>query len=68
MYQNHTKNEEVCIENDAFCSRNVFGDCEEHINADISIAARQMWLLSHDKEWLKDTGYPLARGIARFWA
>ena len=51
-----------------FAVGNVFGDCEEHINADISIAARQMWLLSHDKEWLKDTGYPLARGIARFWA
>jgi trehalose/maltose hydrolase-like predicted phosphorylase len=47
---------------------NAYGDCEEHINADISFAARQMWQLSHDKSWLADTGYPLAAGIARFWA
>jgi trehalose/maltose hydrolase-like predicted phosphorylase len=49
-------------------SGNAYGDCEQHINADISFATRQMWQLSHDKTWLADTGYPLAEGIAEFWA
>ena len=47
---------------------NAFGDCEQHINSDISFATRQMWQLSHDEAWLADTGYPLAEGIAEFWA
>ncbi len=47
---------------------NAYGDCEQHINADISLATRQMWQLTHDKEWLLETGYPLAQGIAEFWA
>ena len=47
---------------------NAYGDCEQHNNADISFATRQMWQLTHDQEWLASTGYPLAEGIAEFWA
>jgi trehalose/maltose hydrolase-like predicted phosphorylase len=47
---------------------NAYGDCEQHINADIAFATRQMWQLTHDQAWLVETGYPLAQGIAEFWA
>jgi trehalose/maltose hydrolase-like predicted phosphorylase len=46
---------------------NAYGDCEEHINADIAFATRQLWQLSHDTRWLREVGYPLVQGIAEFW-
>lgn len=41
---------------------------EIHVNADIAIAQWQYWLASGDRDWLKQYGWPVIRGIAEFWA
>ncbi len=40
---------------------------EVHVNADIAIAQWQYWLASDDKNWLRENGWPVIRGIAEFW-
>lgn len=46
----------------------VLGEREIHVNADIAIAQWQYWLATHDKDWLKQSGWPVIRNIADFWA
>lgn len=44
------------------------GPFEHHITADIAIAAWNYYLVTNDKEWLKEKGYPLLKETADFWA
>lgn len=46
----------------------VLGEREIHINADVAIAQWQYWLATHDREWLKKSGWPVIRNLADFWA
>ncbi len=46
----------------------VLGEREIHVNADIAIAQWQYWLASHDRDWLRQSGWPVLRDIADFWA
>lgn len=46
----------------------VLGEREIHVNADIAIAQWQYWLATHDREWLKQSGWPVIRNVADFWA
>ncbi len=41
---------------------------EVHVNADIAIAQWQYWLATGDKKWLRESGWPVIRGVAEFWA
>jgi protein-glucosylgalactosylhydroxylysine glucosidase len=41
---------------------------EIHVNADIAIAQWQYFLASGDRAWLRDSGWPVIREIAQFWA
>jgi trehalose/maltose hydrolase-like predicted phosphorylase len=45
----------------------VLGEREIHINADVGIAQWQYWLATHDREWLKKSGWPVIRNLADFW-
>lgn len=45
-----------------------WGKFEQHISGDVALAARQYWYATGDKEWLQNVGYPLARGVADFYA
>ncbi|MDA3912582.1 MAG: glycoside hydrolase family 65 protein, partial [Oleiagrimonas sp.] len=40
---------------------------EIHVNADIAIAQWQYWLATGDNAWLRRVGWPVIRGVARFW-
>eukprot|EP01087_Luapelamoeba_hula_P007627 TRINITY_DN1860_c0_g2_i1.p1 TRINITY_DN1860_c0_g2~~TRINITY_DN1860_c0_g2_i1.p1 ORF type:complete len:847 (-),score=118.70 TRINITY_DN1860_c0_g2_i1:27-2567(-) len=40
---------------------------EDHLSADISIAVRQYFRATGDKDWLKAKGFPLLKSIADFW-
>jgi hypothetical protein len=40
---------------------------EQHLDGDISLAARQYWYVTGDREWLKDVGFPIANGTASFY-
>lgn len=46
----------------------LLADTEIHVNADVAIAQWQYYLASHDRDWLKDHGWPVLREVARFWA
>src|ERR1700722_7861651 len=46
----------------------VLSEREIHVNADIAIAQWQYWLATHDREWLKGSGWPVIRNVADFWA
>jgi trehalose/maltose hydrolase-like predicted phosphorylase len=46
----------------------VLGEREIHVNADIAIAQWQYWLATHDRDWLREDGWPVIRNIAEFWA
>ena len=41
---------------------------EIHVNADVGVAAWQYYLVTKDREWLRDRGYPLIEATADFWA
>jgi protein-glucosylgalactosylhydroxylysine glucosidase len=41
---------------------------EIHVNADIAIAQWQYYLASNDQAWLKQSGWPVIREVAEFWA
>ncbi len=40
---------------------------EIHVNGDVAIAQWQYWLASGDKDWLKQSGWPVIRAVADFW-
>jgi len=44
-----------------------WGRYEQHISGDIALAARQYWYTTHDRDWLRDVGLPLANGTASFY-
>ena len=46
----------------------VLGEREIHVNADIAIAQWQYWLATQDRAWLKESGWPVIRNVADFWA
>lgn len=46
----------------------VLGEREIHVNADIAIAQWQYWLATQDRVWLKQSGWPVIRNLADFWA
>ena len=46
----------------------VLGEREIHVNADIAIAQWQYWLATQDRQWLKESGWPVMRAVADFWA
>ena len=41
---------------------------EQHVTGDVGFAVRQYWYQTHDVEWLRAVGWPLARGIAAYYA
>lgn len=43
------------------------GVLEHHITGDVPIAVWNYYCMTHDKDWLKDSGWPLLRECARFW-
>ena len=44
------------------------GPFEHHITADVAVAAWNYYLVTQDKQWLRDKGWPLLRETADFWA
>ncbi|HYK52550.1 MAG TPA: hypothetical protein VEV38_03385, partial [Candidatus Eremiobacteraceae bacterium] len=43
------------------------GPFEQHITADVGIAAWNYYCVTHDKYWLQSEGYPLLKETADFW-
>lgn len=43
------------------------GPYEQHISADIAIAAWNYYRVTHDKEWLRKKGFPILKNVADFW-
>ncbi len=43
------------------------GPFEHHITADVGIAAWQYYLVTGDKEWLRERGWPILKATAEFW-
>lgn len=43
------------------------GPFEHHITADVGIACWNYYCVTHDKEWLRNEGFPLLKEIAEFW-
>lgn len=43
------------------------GAFEHHITGDVAIAAWQYYLVTGDKEWLRETGWPMLKATAEFW-
>ena len=50
------------------CPENGQGHTEIHIGGDIAFLAYQRWMATHDVAWLKETGWPLVSGVARYYA
>jgi len=46
----------------------VLADTEIHVNADVAIAQWQYYQATHDRDWLKNHGWPVLREVAKFWA
>jgi len=44
------------------------GPFEHHITADVAIAAWNYFVVTKDKEWLREKGYPILKETADFWA
>ena len=44
------------------------GAFEHHVTGDVAIAAWQYYLVTGDKEWLKEKGWPILKATAEFWA
>lgn len=42
------------------------GSLEHHITADVAIACWNYYLVTKDKQWLRESGYPLIREVAEF--
>ncbi len=43
------------------------GVMEQHITADIGIAAWNYYCVTKDKEWLQEKGWPVLKNVADFW-
>ena len=43
------------------------GTLQHHVTADVAIAAWHYYLATHDKAWLRETGWPILEATARFW-
>lgn len=43
------------------------GPYEHHITADVAIAAWNYYLVTRDKDWLKEKGMPILQNTAAFW-
>jgi len=44
------------------------GPFEHHITADVALAAWNYYLVTQDKNWLKERGWPILSATANFWA
>ncbi|GAC1419883.1 MAG: hypothetical protein NVS9B7_27690 [Flavisolibacter sp.] len=44
------------------------GPFEHHITADIAVAAWNYYLVTQDKQWLREKGWPILEATAQFWA
>ena len=44
------------------------GPFEHHITADVAIAAWNYYLVTRDKQWLLEKGWPILKSTADFWA
>lgn len=44
------------------------GPFEHHITADVAIAAWNYYLVTGDKQWLREKGWPILKETADFWA
>ncbi|HKG69982.1 MAG TPA: hypothetical protein VKA92_14005 [Segetibacter sp.] len=44
------------------------GPFEHHITADVAIAAWNYFIVTKDKDWLREKGYPILKETADFWA
>ena len=44
-----------------------FADREVHMSADVAIAQWQYYVMTGDKTWLRQEGYPVLRAVAKFW-
>ncbi|OHT17598.1 glycosyl hydrolase family 65 [Tritrichomonas foetus] len=43
------------------------GPLEHHVTADVSVALWNYYLVTKDKKWLVNEGYPVIKQIAEFW-
>lgn len=43
------------------------GTFEHHITGDVAFAAWHYYLITQDKEWLKEKGWPILKHTAEFW-
>ena len=43
------------------------GTFQHHITADVGIAFWNYYRITHDRQWLKEKGYPLLKEVAEFW-
>ncbi|MEV0277318.1 discoidin domain-containing protein [Streptomyces sp. NPDC050610] len=41
---------------------------QNHLQSDVALAAWQYYLATKDTRWLRDRGWPVIEGVARFWA
>lgn len=48
-------------------AHNHYGNFEDHITADIAIAAWQYYQVTQDLDWLKEKGFPIIKECADFW-
>ena len=46
----------------------ITGPYEHHITADVAIAAWKTYLVTGDKEWLREKAWPTLQATAEFWA
>lgn len=53
--------------NEEIQAKNMYGNFEVHISADIALAAWQYWLATRDLDWLRSIGLPLLSETAEFW-
>lgn len=49
-------------------SARVLSDSEIHVDADVALAQWQYYLATLDRHWLAREGWPVIRGVARFYA
>lgn len=43
------------------------GSMEHHITADVAIASWNYYRMTGDKDWLRDSGWPVIKDVADFW-
>eukprot|EP00039_Didymoeca_costata_P005392 m.81275 g.81275 ORF g.81275 m.81275 type:complete len:815 (-) comp12801_c0_seq8:34-2478(-) len=50
------------------CPWTTGADFEQHVTGDVAMAFRLQYYLSKDKEWMKNSAWPVVRAAAEFWA